>query len=515
MFLDGLRLRRDDGVPLHRQIADAILADVSTGRLQPGARLPASRDLARELGVNRGTVQKAYDLLVSAGEARARVGQGTFISGSPPAVSAAALRGRPGRAGTAVGSPGGGLPFAFDPRAAEDPDWQRLSRWSARPGVISLAGGVPDARLFPVEPFQECLNAALNEEGASLLQYGASRGHAGFLGFLGRHLRRRGLSIGPGQILVVSGSQQGLDLIGRALIAPGDAVVVEDPTYSGALALFRMLGARLLPVPMDDDGLDVEHLSGLLARERPRLVYTIPTFHNPTGQTLSRARRARLLEVCGAAGVPVVEDDSDGELRFEGSEQPPLAALPQAHGVIYMGTFSKLFFPGLRLGWVVADGPVIQRLEATKRVTDLHTPPLLQAAMARFAESEVCGVICDEVRTRYRARRDVMLATLEETMPEGTRWTRPDGGLSLMVDLPGGLDAGDLLPRAVDEGVVFAPGRLFSPGRTGSHRLRLTYGSVEEDEIATGVSRLAAAVRHEMQGQASGSRTVVSAPPLV
>jgi DNA-binding transcriptional MocR family regulator len=292
-------------------------------------------------------------------------------------------------------------------------------------------------------------------------------------------------------------------------------VVVEDPTYSGALALFRMLGARLLPVPMDDDGLDVDHLAGLLARERPRLVYTIPTFHNPTGQTLSAARRIRLLEVCGAAGVPVVEDDSDGELRFEGSEQMPLAALPQAHGVIYMGTFSKLFFPGLRLGWVLAEGPVIQRLEATKRVTDLHTPPLLQAAMARFAASDVCQEICDEVRLRYRSRRDAMLAALEEEMPAGTSWTRPDGGLSLMMDLPVGMDAGDLLPRAVDQGVVFAPGRLFSPGRAGHHRMRLAYGNVEEDEITTGISRLAVAVRREMQGQAAGSRAVVSAPPLL
>jgi 2-aminoadipate transaminase len=316
---------------------------------------------------------------------------------------------------------------------------------------------------------------------------------------------------------VVSGSQQGLDLIGRALIAPGDAVVVEEPTYSGALALFRMLGARLLPVPMSEEGLDVEQLAGLLARERPRLVYTIPTFHNPTGQTLSPRRRARLLEICAAAGVPVVEDDSDGELRFEGEEIPPLAAWPGAEGVIYMGTFSKLFFPGLRLGWVLADAPIIQHLEATKRVTDLHTPLLLQAAMARFGESATCRHLADQVRTRYRARRDAMLASLAEEMPDGLSWTRPQGGLSLMVDLPAHANAADLLVRAVEEGVVFAPGQLFAAGGGGTSRLRLTYGNVEEEEIREGIARLGRAVRAELAGgeRERDRRTLALTPPPV
>jgi GntR family transcriptional regulator/MocR family aminotransferase len=516
MRFADLQVNRSLSVPLHEQIAGRLREWIANGTLPAGERLPASRDLASLLSVNRGTVQKAYDLLVSEKVARAHVGRGTFVTGeqedgrSIPATDDS-TRGRGAARGLDT------LPFSFDLRAVEEPEWERLARWSTRPGVISLAGGVPDARLFPVEPFRECLNAALDEDGTALLQYGASRGYPSFLSFLSRHLHRRGLPVPPERILVVSGSQQGLDLIGRALISPGDTVVVEEPTYSGALALFRMLGARLLTVPVDEEGLDVEVLAGLLVRERPKLVYTIPTFHNPTGQTLSPARRGRLLEVCAAAGVPVVEDDSDGELRYDGEEQPPLAAWPAARGIIYMGTFSKLFFPGLRLGWVVADGPAIQRLEATKRVTDLHTPLLLQAAMARFAESDVFRNLAGEVRSRYRIRRDAMLEALTEGMPEGVSWTKPQGGLSLMVDLPPDMDAADLLVRAVEEGVVFAPGQLFAPGGGGVNRLRLTFGNVDEEEIREGIERLTRAVQAELKGSRHGGVRGgrVPAPPPV
>ncbi|MFQ5669238.1 MAG: PLP-dependent aminotransferase family protein [Acidobacteriota bacterium] len=496
MMYRELALVRSGGGPLHRQIADGLARWARGGVLSPGTRLPPSRELARVLGVNRGTVQKAYGRLVSTGFARARVGQGTFITGAP---------GRSFMAET---------PFAFEARATDAQEWERLARRAARPGVISLAGGMPDARLVPVAPFRDCLNAVLDEEGTDLLQYGASRGHPRFLDFLSRHLEGRGLLVSRDRILVVSGSQQGLDLVGRALISPGDRVVVEDPTYSGALALFRMLGARLLAIPMDGEGMQVDRLEAVLSREQPRLVYTIPTFHNPTGQTLSKERRAHLLQICAAAGVPVIEDDSDGELRFEGADLPPLAAAAAAGGIIYMGTFSKLFFPGLRLGWVMAEPGTIQRLEATKRVTDLHTAPLLQAAMARFAESAFFHRLARQIRSRYRARRDAMLAALDARMPEGVRWTRPQGGLSLMLDLPPGLDSTDLLAAAIGEGVVFAPGHLFSAVGGGRRRLRLTYGHLREEEISEGVARLARAVSGEMRGESGREEETDAVPAL-
>jgi GntR family transcriptional regulator/MocR family aminotransferase len=495
MTLDDISLDRDSRKPLHEQLAMALRAALEEGRLPAGSRLPASRDLASSLGVNRGTVQKAYAALVAAGEARAAVGQGTFVAGTD---------------GLAAGI----LP---PPQTAEDPDWERLARWSARPGVISLAGGMPDARLFPVAAFRESLNVVLAEEGSLLLQYGPSRGHERFLAVLAARLRERDLDLTPEQLLVVSGSQQGLDLVARVFLSPGDAIVVEDPTYSGALALFRMMGARLLPVPVDDNGMVVDRLESVLTRERPRLVYTIPNFHNPTGVTMSPPRRKRLLEICAAAGVPVVEDDSDGELAFDDAPPPPLAAGAGRGEVIYLGTSSKLLFPGLRLGWVAADSQVIRSLEAVKRVADLHTPPLLQAAMARFMMTEACRELVMAVRASYGSRRDALLESLGEEMPAGVSWSKPRGGLSLMVDLPAQISTADLLARAVEQGVVFAPGNLFASGRGGDHRLRLTYGGVREAEIREGVARLGRAVRAELNG-ADGRRLtgkVISPPPMV
>ncbi len=501
MSLDHLSLDRTSSVPLHEQMVEALRAALAAGLLAAGSRLPATRDLARRLGVNRGTVQKAYAALISAGEARAGVGQGTFIAGpapvgSPPPLSASLLP---------------------PPQTAEDPEWERLARWSARPGVISLAGGMPDARLFPVDPFRESLDQALREEGSDLLQYGPSRGHGPFLEALSLRLGRRGLHVPVERLLVVSGSQQGLDLVARVLIQPGDAVVVEEPTYSGALALFRLMGARLITVPVDDSGMQVDRLESILARERPRLVYTIPNFHNPTGLSLSPSRRRRLLEVCAAAGVAVVEDDSDGDLAYDGDPPRPLAADAGGSGVIYLGTSSKLLFPGLRLGWVAADEQVIRALEAVKRVADLHTPPLLQAAMTRFLTTDACHQLIATVRESYHRRRDAILKSLEEEMPAGVTWTTPRGGLSLMVDLPGGIQAGDLLARAVEEGVVFAPGSLFTAGRGDGGRLRLTFGGVDEDGLREGITRLARALRAELSGAGDRARQseAISPPPLV
>lgn len=479
-----LSLERSGTDALHRQIVERLRAAIRQGEFPIGSRLPPSRALAQSLGVNRGTVQKAYEALLHSGELRARVGQGTFVVGTLPGPA------RPIAAGPWTSA-------VAESRPAEDPLWDRLAAWAAEPGMISFAAAVPDARLFPVEALRAALDGALEDEGTALLQYGPPRGHPPFVEFLCRHLAERGLPVTPDGLLIVSGSQQGLDLVARTLLSPGDGVVVEEPTYSGALALFRFLGARLLPLPMDDEGMRVDHLESLLARERPRLLYTIPNFHNPTGRTLALRRREKLVALCGRAGVPIVEDDTDGELRFEGEALPPLAALPGGSGVLYLGTFSKLFFPGLRLGWMAADGALIERLAAAKRVTDLHTPPLLQAAMERCAARAEVARHAGLVRRRYRERRDVLLAALARGMPQGTTWTRPQGGLCLMVTLPHGLDAAELLPHAVREGVLFAPGQLFSAERRAGSSLRLGFGGVNEDLIQEGVARLARAIAAE------------------
>jgi len=406
--------------------------------------------------------------------------------------------------------------FAYDPLTDRDPLASEMSGWAGQPGMISMAGGVPDSAMFPADEFRLALNRAMREEGASLLQYGTTSGHRPFIDFLRHYLVERGVGAVPEEILVVNGSQQGIDLISRAFVEPGDAIVVEDPSYYGALNLFKALRPRLLPVPVDEEGLDVDALEALLQKERPKLLYTMPTFQNPTGVSMSLPRRRRLLEIANRHHLPVLEDDFDGDLLYDGDNVPPLRGLPEGRDVLYTSTFSKVLFPGIRLGWVVAPPAVIERLAAAKQAADLSTSLLFQAAMVRFAQGRALTRHAERVRAEYRKRRDILLAALRKEMPEGVTWTRPAGGFSLVVKLPAPLDSAALLPRAAAKGILYTAGRLFT--LTGDDRmLRLSYGNVDGAVIPEAVKRLAAAVREDMgRAQKSGGRRTVSAiaPPV-
>src|SRR3989449_7924250 len=439
----NIPLNRDNPTALPRQIQAHLERLIHERLLTPGMKLPATRELARQLGVNRGTVSLAYEELVAAGWARAHVGQGTFVAeraarGSVRAASPAA---------PPVALNWTGL-FSRNAQilGADDERSRAVTPIPSSSTVVSFAGGMPDSGLFPTDAFRRVLNQVIREEGASLLQYYPAGGYPPLRQYLSTYLLRFGLEARPDEILIVNGSQQGFDLIARTLIDPGDFVAIEQPTYPGAMQVFRSFGAQLAAVPWDAAGPRVEVFERLLERHAAKLFYCQPNAHNPTGLTLAPETGRRLLEAAVRHQVPIVEDGFDGSLYYGARPAVPLKAA-DAHGVvIYIGTFSKILFPGLRLGWIVGPPPILERLQAAKQLADLHTSALIQAAVHRFCERRRSEEHTSELAREYARRRALLLAALERRMPSEVTWTEPQGGFSLLLTLPPGLDGAEVLP---------------------------------------------------------------------
>ena len=487
-----IALDRSKPIPLARQIQAHLERLVREGLLPPGAKLPATRELADELGVNRATVVLAYEELVAAGWARARVGQGTFVAERP------AERGE-----VDVAPPPRATPIEWAEifsRAAQiigAEDDRRRGRVTptAGAGVISFAGGMPDSALFPTDAFRRALNEVIRREGEALLQYYPVAGYPPLRRYLSTYLLRFGLEASPDEILIVNGSQQGFDLIARTLVDPGDPVAIEQPTYPRAMQVFRSFGAQLIAVPWDEAGPRPDVFERVLERHGPKLFYCQPTCHNPTGLGMSTETRRRLLAAAARHQVPIVEDGFDGSLYYGDRPPGPLKAQDTDGVVIYIGTFSKILFPGLRLGWLVAPPPVMERLQAAKQLADLHTSALIQAAVHRFCERRLLDRHAARVAREYRRRRETLLAALARRLPKGATWTEPTGGFSLFVTLPEGLTASRLLPLALEHGVAFTPGDAFFLGSGDTRTLRLSFSSIPTEQIDRGVQRLAEAIR--------------------
>lgn len=506
-------LDRNKPVPLARQIQAHLERLMREGFLPSGAKLPATRELADELGVNRATVVLAYEELVAAGLARARVGQGTFVAERPteraPAGPATARRATPiewseifSRTAQIIG--------------AED-ERRRATAGPAVAGddVISFAGGMPDSALFPTEGFRRALNEVIRREGEALLQYYPVAGYPPLRRYLSTYLLRFGLEVSPDEILIVNGSQQGFDLIARTLVDPGDAVAIEQPTYPRAMQVFRSFGAQLIAVPWDDAGPRADVFERVLERHGPKLLYCQPTCHNPTGLGMSAETRRRLLAAAARHQVPIVEDGFDASLYYGTRPPGPLKAHDTDGVVIYIGTFSKILFPGLRLGWLVAPPPVLERLQAAKQLADLHTSALIQAAVHRFCERRLLDRHAARVVREYRRRRETLLAALARRMPSATTWTEPAGGFSLFLTLPDGMTAARLLPLALQRGVAFTPGDVFFLNGSGTRTLRLSFSSVPTEQIERGVQRLAEAIREAQRRPPRGPVLERVAVPVV
>jgi 2-aminoadipate transaminase len=366
---------------------------------------------------------------------------------------------------------------------------------ASRPEVISLAGGMPFVQGLPGDEVLRVVAEVVSERGAVALQYGSGSGQPALKERLVEVMAEESVAADPDRILITVGAQQALDLLGKLFIDPGDTIAVEAPSYVGALSAFSAFQPRYLQVPLDEDGLVVEALEEHLESGiRPKFLYVCPNFHNPAGVTMSADRRSRLVEVCRKAGVPIVEDNPYGLLRFEGMAPPPLHAL-DPENVIYLGTLSKIFCPGIRVGWIVAPPDALGRLTLFKEAADLCSSNLnMLIAEAWLADRERWTSTLAGLVSGYRRRRDACLDALASHFPEGTSWTEPAGGFYVWVTVPG-TDTKALLPEAVERRVAYVPGTAFYPDDSGRDRLRLAFCYPPEDAVQEGVRRLGALLR--------------------
>jgi 2-aminoadipate transaminase len=383
-------------------------------------------------------------------------------------------------------------------------DIREILKVTAQPEIISLAGGLPAPELFPIDEYRRAFEWVLEADGAQALQYGPSEGYRPLRDYLATRLNRFGIRCNGDDILITNGSQQALDLIARILLDPGDAILLEKPTYLGALQAFNQYQPRYAVVGMDDHGMCVDEVEHMLASahghegRRVKFIYAIPNFQNPTGRSMSLERRRRLVELASRYGVPIVEDDPYGELRYEGEHLPTLKSLDTTGCVVYLGTFSKILAPGLRLGWVVASADALEGLLHGKQPADLHTGMAQQMATYEVIKNGFVDAHVEHIKAFYKERRDVMLTALSEHFPESARYTRPAGGLFVWAELPRHVDTRELLLEAVQERVAFVPGQGFHPDNSGTNTMRLNFSNVAPDQLREGVRRLGTAIQRRL-----------------
>lgn len=398
---------------------------------------------------------------------------------------------------------------------------RELLKLTEQPDIISFAGGLPAPELFPVEAFAAATQRVLKKHGRKALQYSTTEGYLPLREFIVQKMSQYGIQASPDNVLITSGSQQALDLIGKLLINSGDLILTENPTYLGALQAWRAYQAEFTAVPIDDNGLQVDLLEEALCGG-PKFMYILPNFQNPGGVTLSLERRMALIEMADRYGVPIIEDDPYGELRFEGRHLPPLVVLDaeklneepatplsRAHNgdeagffrgnVIYLSTFSKTLAPGLRLGWMVAPKSVIQRCVQAKQGMDLHTSSFVQMVTYEVVQGDFLPRHVRHIRDVYKERRDVMIGAMLRHFPPGITWTWPEGGLFLWVTLPEWLDATAVLQKAVKHKVAFVPGVAFFPDGSGRNHFRLNFSSPQPAQIEEGIKRLGRVLVEEME----------------
>ncbi len=383
---------------------------------------------------------------------------------------------------------------------------RELLKLTRQPGVISFAGGLPFSGLFPIEEMKDVVNTVLEREGQLALQYGPTEGDSRLRKFLVDRVNEdEGVDIDEENILIVSGAQQALDLIGKIFIDPGDPIIVGLPSYLGGIQAFNSFRANMIGAPVDKQGMNVdiveEILKGYSAKNRKiKFVYVVPDFQNPSGVTMSLERRKKLLDLCYEHETVIVEDTPYRELRFEGESIPKLGAMDNKGYAFSLHTFSKILFPGTRIGWIIANKAIMDKLVMAKQPTDLCSPPLNQSIIYEFCRRGLLDSHIKKIVEVYRKKRDVMLEALEEHMPQdaGVDWTYPEGGLFLWVTLPKNLDAEKLFPKAVEKKVAYVVGSAFHFDRSGKNTMRLNFSYPTEEQIIEGIKRLAGLVKEEL-----------------
>lgn len=453
-----------------------------------GERLPATRELAGSLGLNRATVASAYELLEAEHLIKAHVGRGSFVEGA----EAARL------------------------------DWESLIPTedntpapASSNATISFSASRPSEDQFPLEEFREtCREVIDSDEASNILQLGPANGYGPLRRFILDEARRRGIAREDDDILMTSGCQQAFDLIQRVLASRGETVILEDPVYPGLRNVFQRGGARIVGAPVGEEGVEIETLARLIEKERPRLMVLTPNFQNPTGTTVPEAARREILDLARRSGLVIVENDLYGPLRYTGAEVPLIKRLDASGDAILLGSFSKIAFPGLRVGWAIGPRHFIARLTEAKEASDLHSDQLSQAVLLRFAQSGRLGEHHKRMIAAGAERLKECLAGCARELPPASRYTRPEGGMNVWVRLPEMLDASELSVRARRENVSYLPGRYFAVARPQTHSLRLSFAGLKPGHIRSGLRVLGTLFRAEL-AQATRAHRDEPAPAVV
>jgi DNA-binding transcriptional MocR family regulator len=476
-------LDREASRSLTRQIVDAFAGAIAAGELGPGEKLPPTRELAELAGVNHLTAARAYRRLAELGLVAARVGQGTFVRDTAQAT------------GSAVPDSIAWQRYALPDleESAGHRAHAEMHRHVRTEGLIPLSVGYPSASLFPIEAIREAAAATLHAEPERVLQYSDPQGVPELAEQIVELSAADGAAEDPADVVITGGAHQALVITARALLRPGDVVACEDPSFMGVIEAVRIPGVQLLGVPTGADGLDVDALEALLARREIKLLALQSRVGNPIGRDLAPERRERLLALARRHGFFILEDGVYADLRFEAEAPASLRAEAPAH-VIYVDSLSKTLGGGLRVGWVVASGPVLERILAEKRADDMHSPTLTQLTVARYLATGEYATHIERSRCFYAERRDILLAALDEHLGPVARYVRPFGGHHVWVALDLALDERELADEAIRRGVAYVPGEAMTVERQRALNLRLSFGFVEPDELVEGVRRLALAV---------------------
>ncbi|CAI2788507.1 2-aminoadipate transaminase [Serratia grimesii] len=478
-------LDRQQDVPLYLQIEEALRRAILSGVFVDGDKLPSTRTLASELAVSRLTVENAYAELAAKGFLHQRRGSGAYVL--HPLLQPVQPRPTPD------------MPF---PAERFTTLTSRLNGYPDTPlpdNFINFAAGVGSPKVFPQEEFRKILLSVLSRHAEEAFSYGEYCGYYPLRDTLGRILTAQGIPTHAEQLLITNGSQHAISLIVQSLLEPGDTVIVEQPTYAEILGLLRLHRINIVTIPSDRHGMQVEQLPALLEKHRPKLIYTIPNFHNPTGRCLSEARRRQLLALAQQAGVMILEDDFVGDLRYNGKQLPSLRALAQPGTVIYVSTFSKMLLPSMRIGYLVADREQYQQIARLKHVDSFTSSNLIQRALDAFV---TIGRYDKQLRRAgriYRQHRDTMVAALQQHLPHGCQFETPEGGLFIWLTLPTSVSTEALMPAAWKEGVTFARGECFyAEEQRGAHGMRLNFAANTPPLIEEGIARLCRAIRQVM-----------------
>lgn len=480
-----IKIDRESKTPIYLQLKNQLRAMIYNGILAPGSQLPPERKLADSLGLNRSTILTAYRELKADGLVDSHVGKGTLVL---PVLSEVSDR------YDSAEIPSFHQFFSQTAERANDPLLNDLLRMANQKGIISFSAGISSLDNDPVESLMGLEKELLEQPDHFALKHTPAGGLPSLRESIASLMKDRGTQIQPEEIMVLSGSQQGISLAAQAFLDPGDVVIVEEPSFFSALQIFNVAGARIIGVPIDENGMNVDVLEQLLRRHRPKLIYTMPTYQNPSGVSMSLERRHRLLELAYREKVLILEDDPYGEIHFEGPKLPTLFEMDSYGYVIYLSTFSKILFPGIRIGWMAAHQQIVHQFTMLKQLCDLHANSISQWMVDRFLRSERYKDHISKLCREYKEKRDIMIDALMVNPVHGLEWTKPLGGFYLWCKLPDGIPYMSLLVNAADKGVSYVPGTAFYTGGRGGAYMRLNFTYPSKEQIAEGIQKLKAII---------------------